>query len=52
VANEPFYVLRKGEVIICRTGAPRARREFVMRLRNVGFWNERLLVSQARRTLP
>jgi len=44
LANEAFYVLRKGEVVICRVSAPKAPREFVSRLRNTGYWNERLLV--------
>jgi hypothetical protein len=34
----------QGEVVICRYFSPGMPMEFVVRLRNRGFWNERLLV--------
>jgi hypothetical protein len=41
--GDPFYLLKKGEVISCRSPKPGAPIEFVTRFRNSGFWNERLL---------
>mmetsp|Transcript_34820 Transcript_34820/g.44907 ORF Transcript_34820/g.44907 Transcript_34820/m.44907 type:complete len:786 (+) Transcript_34820:112-2469(+) len=42
--NDPFYLLRKGEVIICRSPGPGHPVRFVQRLQGSGFWNERLLM--------
>jgi CRP-like cAMP-binding protein len=42
--GDPFYLLRKGEVIICRSPGPGHPVRFVQRLQGSGFWNERLLM--------
>ena len=42
--GDPFYLLRKGEVVMCRISAPGRDMDFAGRMRNAGFWNERLLV--------
>lgn len=42
--SDPFYTLRHGEVILCRNYCPGLPMQFYGRMRNYGFWNERLLV--------
>lgn len=41
--GDPFYTLRQGEIIMCRYYSPGLPMQFVNRMRNFGFWNERLL---------